>query len=177
MFITLPTRITTTSKTLIDNNFSNNPNFEQGISGNLTTSLSDHFAQFLIIPDTRHNRKKNGNLFKRDTKNFDRENFLLDLLDINWPQVLNVQNNDVNSTFNAFEKKINDLLDLYLPLRKMTKQELKKQHKPWITTGILNSMKRRDKLQKKFAKSKNEQLKKQYHVDYKKLRNQIVTLC
>ena len=59
-----------------------------------------------------------------------------------------------------FEKKINDLLDLYLPLRKMTKRELKKQHKPWITTGILNSMKRRDKLQKKFAKSKNEQLKK-----------------
>ena len=175
--ITLPTRITTTSKTLIDNIFSNNPNFEQGISGNLTTSLSDHLAQFLIIPDTSHNQKKNGNLFKRDTKNFDTENFLLDLLDINWPQVLNVQNNDVNSTFNAFEKKINDLLDLYLPLRKMTKREHKKQHKPWITTGILNSIKRRDKLQKKFAKSKNEQLNKQYHVDYKKLRNQIVTLC
>ena len=57
----------------------------------------------------------------------------------------------------------------------MTKRELKKQHKPWITTGILNSMKRRDKLQKKFAKSKTEQLKKQYHVDYKNLRNQIVT--
>ena len=102
--IILPTRITTTSKTLIDNIFSNNHNFEQGISGNLTISLSDHLAQFLIIPDLRPNQKKNGNLFP------------LDLLDNDWPQVLNVQNNDVNATFNAFEKKINDLLDLYLPL-------------------------------------------------------------
>ena len=59
----------------------------------------------------------------------------------------------------------------------MTKRELKQQLKPWITTGILNSMTRRDRLQKRIAKSKNEQLKKQYHEDYKKLRNQIVTLC
>ena len=79
--------------------FSDNPNFEQGISGNLTISLSDHLAQFLIIPDLSTNQKKHGNLFKRDTKNFDRVNFLLDLFYIDRPQVLNVQNNDVNATF------------------------------------------------------------------------------
>ena len=45
----------------------------------------------------------------------------------------------------AFERKVNDLLDLYLPLKKMTKMELKQQLN-WITTGILNSMKRRDRL-------------------------------
>ena len=33
--ITLPTRITSHSKTLIDNIFSNDPNFSQGVSGNL----------------------------------------------------------------------------------------------------------------------------------------------
>ena len=45
-----PTHITSHSRTLIDNIFSNSPNFSQAKSGNLTISISDHLAQFLIIP-------------------------------------------------------------------------------------------------------------------------------
>ena len=37
-----PTRITSDSATLIDNIFSNNLNFSQALSGNLTVSISDH---------------------------------------------------------------------------------------------------------------------------------------
>ena len=48
--ITLPTRITSSSKTLIDNIFSNDPDFSTGISGNFTFSISDHLPQFLILP-------------------------------------------------------------------------------------------------------------------------------
>ena len=48
--IIYPTRITPHSKTLIDNIFSNSLNISQGHSGNLTLSISDHLAQFLIIP-------------------------------------------------------------------------------------------------------------------------------
>ena len=47
--ITLPTRITSHSQTLIDNIFSNDPDFAQGISGNFTFSTSDHRDQFLIM--------------------------------------------------------------------------------------------------------------------------------
>ena len=46
-----PTQISSTSKTLIDNIFSNSLNFSLGTSGNLTLSISDQFAQFLIIPE------------------------------------------------------------------------------------------------------------------------------
>ena len=49
--ITIPTRITSTSKTLIDKIFSNDPNFMNGVSGNFTFSISDHRPQFLIMPD------------------------------------------------------------------------------------------------------------------------------
>ena len=42
--ITLPTRITNRSQTLIDNIFSNNPEFENCTSGNFTFSISDHVA-------------------------------------------------------------------------------------------------------------------------------------
>ena len=46
-YITTPTRVTTHSETPIDNIFSNN--IEDGlISGNIISTLSDHFAQFLL---------------------------------------------------------------------------------------------------------------------------------
>ena len=38
-----PTRITSNSKTLIDNIFSNSPTFSEGISGNITLSISVYF--------------------------------------------------------------------------------------------------------------------------------------
>ena len=49
--IIYPTRISSTSKTLIDIIFSNSLNFSLGTSGNLTLSISDHLAQFLIIQE------------------------------------------------------------------------------------------------------------------------------
>ena len=45
--ITLPTRVTEKSATLIDNIFVNNPSFKY-LSGNITTSISDHLPQFVI---------------------------------------------------------------------------------------------------------------------------------
>ena len=50
--ITLPTRVTTKSKTLIDNIFYNqySPDI---ISGNLTVSISDHMPQFTLIPENK----------------------------------------------------------------------------------------------------------------------------
>ena len=71
-----PTRMTSTTKTLIDNMFSNSPHFLQGISGNPTISVSDHLAQFLIIPEENQKSPENINLY-RDIKNFDRESFIL----------------------------------------------------------------------------------------------------
>ena len=48
--ITKPTRISKTSKTLIDNIFHNQ--FSSATtSGNLTVGISDHLPQFSLIPD------------------------------------------------------------------------------------------------------------------------------
>ena len=89
-----PTRITPHTKTLIDNIFSNLPNFSQGKSGNLTVSISDHLAQFLIIPLETGDSIPLKDFYKRDTKNFDRENFFLDLLSIDWNEVLKLELQD-----------------------------------------------------------------------------------
>ena len=53
-YILQPTRLTSHSKTLIDNIFSNIISPE-AISGNLTSTISDHLPQFMIVPNVFSN--------------------------------------------------------------------------------------------------------------------------
>ena len=153
--IILPTRVTSTTKTLIDNIYSNSSQYLEGISGNLTLSVSDHLAQFLIIPEETQKIHKNVKMFKRDMKNMDRENFFMDLLSLDWDRVIDVDRNDPNESINRFEATLNPIIDKYVPMKQLSKKEVKNHFKPWITLGIRKSMQRRDKLHKKFLKCKN----------------------
>ena len=117
-----PTRISSTLKTLIDNIFSNSPNFSLGTSGNLTLSISDHLAQFLIIQEIYDCLSKQYDVYKRDTKNFDRENLILDILSIDWHSVTELHKGDPNHSFNIFQANINSVLDKYMPLKKLSKK-------------------------------------------------------
>ena len=118
---------------------------------------------------------KKNNLFKRDYNNFDRENFILDLLEINWDNIISVDKNDSNHSFNSFETKINSLIDTYLPQKNLQirKQKYNLSHGSWICKSI----QRRDSLYKRFIKAKDIHITNVYRIRYKKLRNHIVTLC
>ena len=174
--IILPTRITTRSKTLIDNIFTNSFN-SSFISGNIITSISDHLPQFLLVPNIniKDLLPKHHNIFKRDSTNFKKEYFILDLLQIDWNTTLQTNKNDPDFSFNQFYEKINCIVDNHLPLKKVSKKELKQQFKPWITTGIRKSIKIRDKLFNKYINSKNYN-KELIHNEYKRYRNLIVSL-
>ena len=67
-------------------------------------------------------------------------------------------------------------MDKHAPLRKLTKKELWLSTRPWITYGILTSMRTRDSLYKKFAKESNPTLKKDYYNSYKVHRNKVKSL-
>ena len=47
-------------------------------------------AQFLIIPEDKQTISENTNIYKRDHRNFDKENFILDIMAIEWDQVLDL---------------------------------------------------------------------------------------
>ena len=89
--ILLPTKINTSSDTLIDNIFTNqfNPDI---ISGNLTFNISDgHLPSFSIFPKSNQQHlPKKHNIFKRNTHSFDKENFLLDILGLDWYEIIQI---------------------------------------------------------------------------------------
>ena len=175
-YITKPTKITNRSKTLIDNIFHNDIK-NNAITGNLTISISDHLAQILIIANKIQTKiSTNSNLYKRNFKNFDRENFLLDILGINWQKELKLTEKDVNLSMETFLHIINSILDRYAPLKKITRKHQEQQNKPWITNGIIKSINTKNKIYNKYCRAKNSQNKLLLHETFKRYRNMLTTL-
>ena len=84
LHIVQPTRIRNNSKTIIDNIYSNviTPN---DISGNITTTKSDHLPQFLIALAIFFNPPSAKlNIFESYWSKFDHENFFLNYLSVDW---------------------------------------------------------------------------------------------
>ena len=173
--ITLPTRITSNSKTLIDNIFSNDLDFSIGVPGNFTFSISDHLPQFLLMPGGLGGLPKKHNIFRRK-KNYSGVDIVADSLAIDWAAVLRPDGMDPNYSFNKFYEEIVGILDRHAPLKKVSKKDFKLESKPWITPGILNSIRRRDSLLRRFIKAPEGSGKDELHTQYRVLRNKIVAL-
>ena len=109
--------------------------------------ISDHLPSFLIIP--RNNAvklPKNHNFYTRNMENFHRENCILDLIAVDKI----ASDNNVNCVYNNSLESTNNIIDKYIPSRKITKEERK--YKRWITSGILKSNDQKIKLYQQFVK-------------------------
>ena len=87
-YITTPTRVSTYSKTLIDNIFLNNT--EDGlISGNIISTISDQFAQVLLQKGIKRVKNKR-NLFRHNFKTLDKTFFDFELRQTDWDTNLEI---------------------------------------------------------------------------------------
>ena len=108
--ISLPTRMTDTSGTLIDNIFTNSTN-PDAISGNLTIGISDHLPSIFIVPKPNQNHlPKKHNLFTRNLKNINSEVLFSDLNNVDWNEELIIIHGDINSSFNKFYNIIDNIV-------------------------------------------------------------------
>ena len=174
--ITLPTRINSRSNTVIDNIFTNqyHPDMK---TGNLLIGISDHLPSFLIVPKSNQNHlPKKHNVYKRVIKNFDRENFILDFLGIDWVEWLETEKEDINHSSVKFIDKMNELLDKYVPLKKLTQKQFKQRFKPWITDKILDKISLKNKFLNRSASCKNADEKFNLYNRFKSLKNEITKL-
>ena len=185
--ISLPTKLNSSGNhTLIDNIFTNvfNPDI---ISGNSLFNPSDgHLPSFVIIPKPNQNHlPKKHNYYKRNTKKFNPndEDFPIqiclmsqDLKDLDWENILQNDKFDANVAFNNFFATVEPIIDKYMPLEKVKNKDHKRRYKPWITKGLLVSMRRRDKILQKIIKSKDQIRKQALRIEFNNLRNRIVEL-
>ena len=102
-------------------------------------------------------------------------NFLEKLRLLDWIDITENDNN-ININLEIFLDKIESLLNVMAPVKKITKRERRLQQRPWITKGILISMQNRDKIYKKFVLTADPSEKQNLFKLYKKYRNLIVTL-
>ena len=104
-----PTRVTSHSKALIDNIFTN-VILHDSLSGNLTATISDHLSQFIIIPNIFSNHPSNKSyIYERDWSNFDQENSILDYFSINWNEILKIEEQNIAYSTEIFLNKIHEL--------------------------------------------------------------------
>lgn len=71
--------------------------------------------------------------------------------------------------FDNFYIKLSEVVDLHVPVKQLSKQDLKAQSKPWITSGIRTSIRIKNGLFKKFLKTKSIY----YHTKFKIYRNKL----
>ena len=119
-----PTRLTKNSKTLIDNIILNSIEFET-FSRNLTSLISDHLPQLLILKDFHRKSAVTDNIvYERNYRFFNYNVFKNDLKSIPWENILSQVNLSASSAFDLFFKQINTLLDEHAPIHKLSKKEL-----------------------------------------------------
>ena len=96
--ITLPTRMTQKSATLIDNILRNHYE-NKYISGNITSFISDHLPQFIIFDNFTENKitKTDNQTVLKDFKNFNMDAFERDLSTTDWS--LATENIDTGLSF------------------------------------------------------------------------------
>ena len=99
------------------------------LSGKITTYISDHLPQFLIIENLKQpSFKQNPPISFWDYKNFNKETFKTELSELDWSIV--TANNE---TFLCF---INKTLDKHAPIKTVKKRENKIIPKPLITRAL-----------------------------------------
>ena len=163
-----PTRITDHSATLIDNIFFNSLEHFT-ISGNLAYDITDHLPNFLIF-NKFNTLPGNIKLYKRDYSTLDKQALLVEIQSLDWQMIFGSScNPDPSLMFQSFYSVVSNIIDRHIPVKQLSRRELKLKSKPWITLGIKKSIQIKKNLYKKIIKTKSTY----YHSKFKIYRNKI----
>ena len=167
-YISIPTRITDTSATLIDHIFTklSLQHLSAAIlAGNLISDLSDHLPNFLIWEDTSCVPSNNRPLTRLlSDKNICKFRQHLDSVD--WNHILT--GDDADSSSGAFYNEVNSAISSCFPLVRLSKR--RSRDKKWITKGLKICVKKKNILYKKQLVKHIEKNIKEYR-NYKNVLN------
>ena len=162
-----PTRVTLTSSTLIDHIATNKPK-------NVVTSsvfsiiLSDHYFVYITRKFMGSTNLQRKTISTRKMKNFNSDNFLSDLGQIDWDSILS-SSKDINEAVNKWLYLLSLVMEKHAPL---TELKVPDKYSPWLTKEFKALARTRDKL-KNIAIKKNSSI---LIASYRHMRNRVNNL-
>ena len=173
--ITIPTRITDHSTTLLDHILlkTTKKQIQTKVSaGNLISDISDHLPNFIFI-DLVIQKYQDRPLIRLFTPNKIakyRSEVLNEVPLVTMENNINLDDNNLQNTYKEFDKNLHYLFNKYFPLIKQSRKQA--NDKPFITSGIKESIKSRNALYKKYINNPTEINK----LNWKNKRNRVVQI-
>ena len=165
--IVMPTRITDRSATLIDHMyFFEGQNLKRSYvakSGNLLSDLTDHLPNFMILSSPKPVKPTERPLVRIFSEN-NIQNFIGSLIRTDMTGIYVAKN--TNEAFDKFQCIITECFNDNFPLVKLSRK--RQQDKKWITKSLKKSARFKNKLYKRWIKTKNSEDKENY-LKYKRI--------
>jgi len=172
--ICLPTRVTPSTKTIIDLFYTTKPELycESGV---IQTSLSDHYMIY-AIRQCKPAKDQHRSIDYRCFKSFNEEKFVDDLFCVPWNVIEKVGN--VNNALNLWYGMFQRVVDKHIPKKC---KRVKVAPAPWLTRNVKKLMSKRDYLHRKALKSNDnsdwDNYKKCRNLVTKTIRDEKQTYC
>ena len=161
-----PTRVTKTSKSLIDVLLTSHAEC-YATSGSLHLGLSDHDLIFTVRKN-KNSRPKPRLIEFRSMKNFNLPDFLADLKRVPWSSAYTFDNAD--DVWAHWRTLFKDVLDQHVPLKK---KWIRGDQLPWISPDLLREISHRNKL---FKRHKRNPTSTSWDNYKKRKRNKVTSL-
>ena len=178
--ITRPTRITSSSTTLIDNIFVNSDFVRSLKSQILINDISDHLPICTVIENVNIGVKEKRKIVTRKLTNGKLKLIQKELQDINWSNYLETHCDnlcDVNCVSNIVHTKICKNINKHAPVKEITVNIGKLKNEPWMTPGIKHSSQKLKKLYKSYLKQGSTPDARETYVLYRNCLNKVKRSC
>ena len=165
--ITRPTRITKNTATLIDNIIITQNCCSSYESNVLIDDISDHLPSVCILKNAKVSRKKLITIKSRDTRKRNMDALKKSLNCTDWSELSKLKN--VNEKAEWLHNKLVEKIDYYVPFRTHTINYKNLRREPWLTAGILHSIKHSKKLYSKSIRSDATETEIKEYKEYNRL--------
>ena len=165
-----PTRVTSSSSTVIDHIICNN---EEKISqsGVIQTGISDHFITYCTRRSSIKQNVNNQNIVRiRSMKNYSKDILSEKINSVEWSSLYLCRN--VENAWEKFGSIFHSILDDIAPFRDM---KIRQHTEPWMTSEILDDIRKRDELLTIYKKTKSDHHYKQFCTERNKVQRNIRT--
>ena len=170
--LTLPTRSSKKSCTLIDQMFCKSPHLDHtNISSSIIMSkISDHFPCLVKLEILNDKPQRPKYIQKRVISEAATHNFREELRASDISSHLNANlMTDPNPEYDIFERIALNAYEKYFPNKRVKVNKHKLKLSPWITTGLIKSTEFRDKLYKRLKSCPQDSPEQQDGIQFKNL--------